>query len=115
MKIVVREMQIRPGEPTNKSVLSAVEVLHEPQSVCEKDDAPENMRFMVVILDTSQFEISPLNDNAELNIFSVLFTLDISHLEMSPSNDDAEENISTMVVTPETSHLERSPLKDDAE
>ena len=32
-------MQICPDEPTNISVLSAVEVLHAPHSECEKDDA----------------------------------------------------------------------------
>ena len=32
--------QSRPREKENISVLSAVEVLHAPQSVCAKDDAP---------------------------------------------------------------------------
>ena len=50
---------------TNISVLSAVEVLHAPQSECEKDDAPANICFMVVTLDTSHLEISPSNDDAE--------------------------------------------------
>ena len=65
MKAVVLEVQSPPGEPTNISVLSAVEVPHAPQSVCEKDDAPENICFMVVTLDTSHLEISPSNDDAE--------------------------------------------------
>ena len=42
MKEVLRvevAVQSRPDEPTNISVLSAVEVLHAPQSECEKDDA----------------------------------------------------------------------------
>ena len=32
-------VQSRPGEPTNISVLSAVEVPHAPHSECEKEDA----------------------------------------------------------------------------
>ena len=32
--------QILPDEPSNIPSLSAVEVLHSPQSVCVKDDAP---------------------------------------------------------------------------
>ena len=37
--VVAVAMQSRPEEPTNISVLSAVEVLHAPHSECEKDDA----------------------------------------------------------------------------
>ena len=55
--------QSLPDEPSNIPSLCAVEMDHAPQSVCVKDDAPEN-------------------------IFSMLFTLDTSHLEMSPLNDD---------------------------
>ena len=65
MKAVVLEVQSPPGESANISVLSAVEVIHAPHSVCEKDEAPENIRFMVVTLDTSHLEMSPLNDDAE--------------------------------------------------
>ena len=65
VKAVVLDVQSRPDDPTNISVLSAVKVLHAPQSVCEKDDAPLNMRFMVVSPDTSHLEMSPLNDDAE--------------------------------------------------
>ena len=39
-------VQIRPNEPTNIPSLSAVEVSHAPQSVCAKDDAPENISSM---------------------------------------------------------------------
>ena len=55
----------RPDEPSNISCLSAVEVLHAPQSVCEKDDALRNMDFMLATLDTSHLEMSLLNDDAE--------------------------------------------------
>ena len=79
----------RPGESSNIPSLSAVEVYHAPQSVCVKDEAPENMSAMVVTLDTSHLEISPLNDVAEPNISSMVVTLDTSHLAMSPLNDDA--------------------------
>ena len=56
--------QIRPEEPRNIPSLSAVEVYHSPQSFCANDDAPENMSAMVVTLDTSHLETSPLNDDA---------------------------------------------------
>ena len=45
--------QIRPDEPSNILSLSAVEVSHAPQSVCAKDDAPENIATMSVTLETS--------------------------------------------------------------
>ena len=58
-------VQIRPDEPSNIPFLSAVEVYHEPQSVRANDVAPENMSAMVVTLDTSHLDTSPLNDVAE--------------------------------------------------
>ena len=62
---IVLVPQIRPDEPPNMSSLSAVEVAHRPQSVRVNDDAPENICFMLDTLDTSQLEMSPLNDVAE--------------------------------------------------
>ena len=62
--VVVVVVHIRPDEPVNISSLSAVEVLHAPQSVCAKDDAPENISSMLVTLDTSQLDMSLLNDDA---------------------------------------------------
>ena len=104
-------VQIRPDEPSNIPVLSAVEVSHAPpQSVCAKDDAPENMPSMVITLDTSHAEMSPLNDVAEWNMMRMLVTLDTSHLEMSQLNASAWKNISSMSVTLDTSHLETSPV-----
>jgi len=44
----------------------------------------------------------------------MLVTLDTSHFERSPLNDFADWNMPSMVVTLDTSHLERSPLNDDA-
>ena len=88
VEVLVMVLQIRPDESSNIPSLSAVEVYHAPQSVCAKDDAPENISAMSVTLDTS-------------------------HLEMSPLNDDAIRNISCMWVTLETSHLEMSPLKNE--
>ena len=82
--------QIRPDEPSNIPSLSAVEVNHAPQSVCEKDDAPENIFPMLVTLDTSHLEMSALNDDAEVNIPSISVTLDTFQLDVSPLNDRAE-------------------------
>ena len=48
------------------------------------------MYGMVVTLETSHLEMSPLNDDAEWNIYGMLVTLETSHLEMSPLNDDSE-------------------------
>ena len=65
MHVFVPITQIRPGDLSNIPSLSAVEVIHAPQSVCAKDDAPENISFMLITLDTSHLEISALNDEAE--------------------------------------------------
>ena len=65
VEVVVLVVQICPFELSNILSLSAVEVSHAPQSVCAKDSAPENMSFMLVTLDTSHLEGSPLNDDAE--------------------------------------------------
>ena len=81
-------MQIRPGELSNILSLSAVEVPHAPQSVCAKDEASKNISSMLVTLDTSHLETSPLNDDAEANTPNMLVTLDTSHMETSPLNDD---------------------------
>ena len=62
--LVLVVVQIRPGEPSNIPSLFAVEVSHAPQSDCEKDNAPSNIKFMLVTLDTSHFEISPLKNDA---------------------------------------------------
>ena len=48
------------------------------------------MKFILVTLDTSHLERSPLNDDAEANMPCKMVTLDTSHLEMSALNDDAE-------------------------
>ena len=84
-------VQIRPDDPSNISSLSAGDVCHvSPQSGRAKDDAPANICFMLVTLDTSHLEMSQLNDVAEANMPSMLVTLDTSQLERSPLNDDAE-------------------------
>ena len=57
-------VQIRPSEKANISSVSAVEVCHSPQRVCANDDAPKNICFMLVTLNTSHLEMSPLNDEA---------------------------------------------------
>ena len=61
---LVAVVQSRPDEPANIPSFLAVEVLHAPQSSCSKDDAPENISSMLVTLDTSHLERSPLNDDA---------------------------------------------------
>ena len=90
VEVLVLVVQSRPVEPLNISVLSAVEVIHTPQSVCANADAEWNMKPMSVTLDTSHLDMSPLNDDAEANMPSMLVTLDTPHLERSPLNDDAE-------------------------
>ena len=70
---------------------------------------------MLITLDTSHFEMSPLNDVAERNISVILVTLDTSHFEMSASNDFAPRNMADMSFTRDTSHFEMSPLKETAE
>ena len=88
--------QIRPGERSKIPSLKAVEVRHAPQSVRVKDDAPANICFMLVTLDTSHFERSPLNDDAKANMVSILITPETSHFERSPSNDNAAVNMPSM-------------------
>ena len=61
-----------------------------PHSVRVKDDALENIPFILTTLETSHLEMSPLNDDAEANMPNMPLTLDTSHLEISPLNDDAE-------------------------
>ena len=91
VEVVTLAVQSRPDEQSNiPSLPFAVEVNHAPQSVCAKDDAPENISSMLVTLDTSHLEMSLLNDDAEANMLTMLFTLDTSHLEMSLLNDDAK-------------------------
>ena len=68
------------------------------------------MPIILVTLDTSHLEMSPLNDDALANMDHVLATLDTSHFEMSPLNDDADPHMDRMLVTLDTSHFERSPL-----
>ena len=63
--VVVLVVQSRPEEPANIPSLSAVEVSHAPQRDCAKDDAPTNISSILVTLDTSHLDTSPLNDNAE--------------------------------------------------
>ena len=62
--VPVMLVQIRADDSENIAFLSAVEVAHAPQSVCANDDAPWNIRCMLVTLDTSQSERSTLNDDA---------------------------------------------------
>ena len=90
VEVLVMITQIRPGESSNIPSLSAFEVLHLPQSVCVKDEAPLNISSMSFTPETSQFERSALNDDAEANMPLMSLTLDTSHFDMSPLNDDAE-------------------------
>ena len=64
--------------------------------------------------DTSQSEMSPLNDSASRNMSFILATLDTSHFERSPLNDAALQNMPCMSFTRDTSHFEMSPLNDVA-
>ena len=89
VEVVIPGVHSRPDEPSNIPFFFAFEVPHAPQSVCAKDDAPEKVDSILVTLDTSHLEMSPLNDDAYANIFFMLVTFDTSHLEMSPLKDDA--------------------------
>ena len=54
-----------PGEVWNMFGLFASEAFHAPQRVWANFDAPWNIYAIVVTLDTSHLERSPLNDFAE--------------------------------------------------
>ena len=99
---------IDPGEPSNMSLLLAFELTHStPQSFWSNNAASVNILSILVTLDTSHLERSPLKDVLE-NIPAMSVTLDTSHLERSPLNDVASMNIPAMLATFETSHFERS-------
>ena len=56
---------IDPDEPINVKVLGALEWTQAaPQSFRLNNIAPRNMESMLLTLDTSHFEMSPLNDLA---------------------------------------------------
>ena len=72
------------------------------------------MYIMLVTLDTSHLERSPLKDDVEWNMPRMVVTLDTSHLEMSPLNLSAPRtasglNNSFISVTAETSHAPIGP------
>ena len=69
------------------------------------------MFSMVVTLEVSHCETSPLKAVAEWNIACVVVTLEVSHCETSLLKIVAERNMWIMVVTLEVSHCETSPLK----
>ena len=64
---------------------------------------------MLLTLDTSHFEMSPLNDVAERNIPYMFLAFDTSHFEISPRNNVALENMLLISVTLDTSHLPIAP------
>ena len=59
---------------------------------------------MLVTLDTSHFDRSPLNATAPENIWDIVVALDRSHFETSPLNEVAPQNIPDMSVVLDTSH-----------
>ena len=72
------------------------------------------MLNILVTLDTSQLEMSPLNDFAAVNMRRMLVTLDTSHSEMSPLNVDISgtchaSNKLIILVTAETSQAPIRP------
>ena len=79
-----------------------------------KDAALENMPDISVTLETSQFEMSPLNACARKNMEDMSSTLDTSHFEMSPLKDVEPRNMALILVTLDTSHFEMSPSKRSA-
>ena len=85
---------IEPEESSNIRVLVAFECTQAaPQSCCLKDFAPMNMWSMLVTLDTSHIEMSPLNNSVLVNMLFMLPTLDTFQFEISPSNNFAPMNI----------------------
>ena len=74
------------------------------------------MSSILVNLETSHLERSPLNDDAEANMPSALATLDTSHFEMSPLNLFTPGTISllnnaVMSITAETSQDPIGPCR----
>ena len=65
LRVGFTEHSILPEEPSNILSLLAVEAFHAPQRVCANFDADWNMPCMVVTLDTSHLEMSPLKDLAK--------------------------------------------------
>ena len=94
-RLVVQTVDdIDPDVPSNMAAFLAVEWTHgAPQSSWLKSVAPKNMPYMSFTLETSQFDMSPLNTTALWNILAVLRTVDTSHVERSPLNDLASRNI----------------------
>ena len=72
------------------------------------DFAPTNIRDISVTLDTSHFERSPLKE-VKANMLCMSVTLDTSQFEISPSNDSLKENILLISVTRDTSHFPIGP------
>ena len=70
----------------------------------------ENALLMSMTLETSHFEMSPVNTVVPKNILCMSVTREMSHFEMSPSNTFVRENIRAMAVTLDTSQFEMSPL-----
>ena len=89
--------QICPDDSSNMLTLFAVEVNHEPQSVCAKDDALLNILLILVTRDTSHFDRSRLKDDAYANIKDMSSTLDTSHFETSPLNDVDDSNTNAVL------------------
>ena len=69
------------------------------------------MKSTLVVRDTSHSEISPLKDRAPPNIERILVTCDTSQLEISLLNNAALENMTSILVARDTSHFETSALK----
>ena len=69
------------------------------------------MPSMLITLDTSHFERSPLNDDAEVNMKSISVALDTFQREMSPLNLSASGsgNNELISVTAETSQAPSGP------
>ena len=73
------------------------------------------MKTMSVTLDTSQCEMSMLNDAACANMPRMLFALDTTHFEMSVLNDFASSKIPLMSGTCDTSQSPIGPCGPSAQ
>ena len=100
----VSSSSILPDEPSNISVLEAVESCHSWHNICENAFALLNIYCMLVTSSTSHPEMSWLKTVASLNIYSMLVTLETSQLSgwlKSP----ALRNINPMSITFSTFQL----------
>lgn len=99
----------------NMKLISVAETLHCPIFLPEKADAFWNIPLVVLTWETSQREMSWLNECAPANMRDMSKTLLVSQREMSWLNECAPENMPFIEVTrPRDRHWDKFPEKDSA-